>query len=174
MTSAAFLSVALLAGLSTLPAAAHAQAGGQTSCLTEREVQAVTTWLLPEGIDGLARRCRAALPPRSFLATSGAALADRYRGESSDEAATARRALTRVAGDLPLSLLGDDVPGALIVAGAVQQMDAQDCAKADRLVSLLSPLPRASIGEVAAMLIAAALRNTNASDLPIRICRPAR
>lgn len=174
MTRAAFLHVALLAGLSTFPAAASAQANSAATCLTEREMQAVTTWLLPEGIDGLARRCRAALPPRSFLATSGAALADRYRRESESEEAAARRALTRIAGDLPLSLFGEDVPGALIVEGALQQMDAQDCTKADRLVSLLSPLPRASIGEVAAMLIGAALRNTDSSDLPIRICRPAR
>jgi hypothetical protein len=60
------------------------------------------------------------------------------------------------------------------VEAALQQMDAGDCAKADRLTTLLSPLPLASLGEIASMLIATALRNTGTSDLPLRLCRPRR
>jgi hypothetical protein len=170
MKPRAALSAILLTCMLSLASAAAAQTGGSAPCLSEREVQAVTTWLLPDGIDGLARRCRTALPTRSFLATSGAALAERYRGESDGEADAAKRALSRVAGNLPLSLFGDDVPGTLIVEAALQQMNSGDCVKADRLASLLSPLPRASIGEVAAMLIATGLRNADAGALPIRLC----
>jgi len=179
----AILPYALLAGLlMAVPAAADAQrqretaAGSETDapCLTEREMQAVTTWLLPDGIDGLARRCRGMLSNDAFLSTSGAALAERYRNERSTDGDLARRALAGATGGLPLSLFGDDVSGVVIVEAALQQMKPQDCAKADRLTALLSPLPRASIGEVAAMLIATGLRNADTSGLPIRLCRAAR
>jgi hypothetical protein len=173
MKPPAALSIILLTSMLSLTSAAAAQTGG-APCLSEGEVKAVTTWLLPDGIDGLTRRCRSALPPRSFLATSGTALAERYRGEGAGEADAAKGALSRVAGNLPLSLFGDDVPGRLIVEAAVQQMNGNDCVKADRLAALLSPLPRASIGEVAAMLIATGLRNADTSALPIRLCRSAR
>jgi hypothetical protein len=179
MTHAANLSLTLLAGfLACVPAVAAAQRQGTTdarvSCLTERDMQAVTTWLLPDGIDGLARRCRGVLPAGSFLATSGAALAERYRAEGGADATAARRALSKATGDLPLSLFGNEASGALIIEAGLQQIGAADCAKADRLTALLSPLPRASIGEVAAMVIATGLRNESARDLPVRLCRPAR
>jgi hypothetical protein len=173
---------AMLACLAVWPAAASGQmraeaAGGDrpqlsaSACLTPTELQAVTTWLIPDAVDGLARRCRGVLSRQSFLAMSGPALAERLRGEVGPAGDAARRALRRVAGDSPLSLFGDGFTGALIVEGALEGMASRDCATADRLVALLSPLPAASLGEVTALLAAEGLRKAKGRELPIAICQ---
>jgi hypothetical protein len=152
------------------PATIEAPRSSGPACLTRTELQAVTTWLVPDAVEGLARHCRGSLSRQSFLTTSGPALADRYRSETGPAADAARQALRRVAGDSPLSVFGDAFTGALIVEGALDRMDIRDCATADRLVALLSPLPAASLGEVTALLAAEGLRKANDRKLPIRIC----
>jgi hypothetical protein len=153
--------------------AVEAPRSSPSACLTAAELQAVTTWLVPDAVDGLARRCRGTLSRQSFLAVSGPALADRYRSETGSAADAARQALRRVAGESPLSLFGDTFTGALIVEGALDRLDTRDCATADRLVALLSPLPAANLGEVTALLAAEGLRKASNRGLPIRICSAA-
>ncbi|MDB5683770.1 MAG: hypothetical protein JWM75_1468 [Sphingomonas bacterium] len=144
---------------------------GDRPCLSEREMQAVVTWLVPDAIDGLARKCRGRLTGRAFLPASGAALANRYREDAGAAADEGRRALRRIAGDTPLSLFGDDFTSALIVEGALDRIDPEDCGTADRMVALLSPLPLSSLGEITALLVASGLRNNRGKPAPVQLCK---
>jgi len=153
------------------PAMAQDQDEQAPACLTAAVLQAVTTWLVPDAVDGLARRCRGTLSRQSFLVSSGPALAARFRRDAGPASDAARAALRRVAGDTPLSLFGDGFAGALIVEGALDRLDPRDCATADRLVALLSPLPVASLGEVTALLAVEGLRKAKGRPLPVGICK---
>ena len=142
-------------------------------CLSEADMRAVATWLVPDAIEGLSRRCRPMLDRGAFLSDSGPALAQRYRREDGTAADAGRQALSKVTGDSAVSLLGGGFAGELIVEGALDMLKPSDCATADRMAALLSPLPRSSLGELAAILVAMGIREGagNGKPLPVRLCK---
>lgn len=162
---------ATLAALSAISGQATAQIG-QQKCLTPTEAEAVTTYLLPDLVRTLAKRCAVALPPTASLIQSGTIVAARYQVEADAAWPAARSGFDKLTG-LPIStMLGErglkPLLGPFLETGATTNIKSDDCAKADRLVDILQPLPARNM----AMLIVtlSEFGSAKTARWPVKIC----
>lgn len=144
-------------------------------CLTPTEAKGLATFILPGLVEGLASRCRAALPRESFLRQRAAiGLSQRLRRDGEPSWPVARAAIEKLnGGDRLPNLLGDrflmGVAEATAADLVLRDLDKTDCGPANDLVEGLAPLPSASFSSVIAALIA--LGGDAAGDKgPLRIC----
>jgi hypothetical protein len=159
MRSTPKLRFTLAIALALVPATLRA---AEPPCLTTGEFTALAGYALPASIDGVARRCSAALPVDAFLRTGAATLAARYAQAKPGAWLGAKAAFLKLgnldptAGRL-LQMLPDDTLQQ-VVDGAVQAKVADSvplerCGAANRLLQLLAPLPPENTAELIALAV---------------------
>ena len=167
------LAAALLA---TLPGIANAA----VPCVTAGEFASLTQFALPAMIDGARERCAPTLAPDAFLVRSGPSLAARYAADRTSWP-QAKAAFLKLSdtGDRDanamLSLMPDDAMQKTVLGVVeglvVSQLPLSDCARVDRAVGLLSPLPAGNIAGLVAMLVQLGADAGKTPKLgPLRIC----
>jgi hypothetical protein len=89
------------AGLSLLALTASAgvqAADAQVDCLSEAEISAITIYVMPQLIAATQTRCKGQLSPEGFIATGGAAMAERYAARADQAWPLAKSAFMKFAG----------------------------------------------------------------------------
>jgi hypothetical protein len=153
------MKVGAIIALIASPAVAEGQA--PPVCLTDAEAQALFTYAIPEALDGVSKSCDTALPATSFLKINSTQTIARFRAAAAGTWPTARKAFMKIAGDgkeselmagMPDSALQPFVSAAFsgVVANGVKP---EKCAKIDRFVAALAPLPPANVAALITALI---------------------
>lgn len=133
-------------------------------CLTEEEVSALAVYAAPSIIQGLSMRCSSTLSSNGFLATEGAALADRFAQRQQEAWPTARSAALKLLDKPEQAQLVRQLPeeavrplmGAVVGQMAMKHLKTADCATAERGLEILSPLPVESVGGMLGVVLALA------------------
>lgn len=153
--------------------AAHAQdLLRTTACLHRAEAEALAVFVLPTLIDGVARKCRPALPANATLPAQAATLAARYRPEAIAAWPEARVAFARLSDDSIADLFGDEVTRTMIDATIssliIERVAIADCAHVDAAVEALTPLPARNVGKLVTVVID--ILASKGRRLPIALC----
>lgn len=121
-----------------------AQAAERPACIAPHDMKTLIRIALPDAIEGLADRCRPALPASAFLPREGAGLAARYRQEAPVDPATARRAIQDATGQNLSTFASDDTVTGLAREFVGQQIEShvplKDCEKIDSMAELAGSL----------------------------------
>jgi hypothetical protein len=152
-TGAASLALACLA----LFAQDAAIAAEPPACIAPHDMKTLIRIALPDAIEGLADRCRPALPAGAFLPSEGMALAARYRQEAPVDPARARAAIEAATGQDLSSVASDDtvqlMARQLIGQQIAQKLPLGDCREADTLVHLAAPLHPGDMAEAIVLVL---------------------
>lgn len=151
-----------LAGMALLTGqAAQAQ---QTRCVDPRDLSDAVVYTMPSLVDAYRTKCAATMSGKGFLAREGerfsarfAALADRswpgaYRLLESFAATGTNRDLVQAFEQLPpetLRLVVDTI----VIQKVAQEIKVKDCARIDRGVELLAPLPVENVGGLISFIV---------------------
>jgi hypothetical protein len=144
-------------------------------CLDRTDVNEITYFLLPIGLDGLADKCRAALPANAFLLNGGHALSARLAAEGGTHSRGAMAALAKLSGDkMPASISQATITQLfreMMRGEFIDKLKPADCADINEAAELLAPLPPENIGGLVRLLIrfAGSDRQTGKHE-DIRIC----
>ncbi len=115
------------------------------SCLNQQEAEALVTFALPTAVRAVTSKCTPVLPATTALVQSGPVIAARYQVDADKAWPMARLAFDKMAGLEVAKALGDSVARGLIDGaigtGLVEKLKPSDCAKVDRIVDILQPLP---------------------------------
>ncbi len=160
---------------------AQAQAQSSRPCLTPKEGQALISFALPDGIIGITSKCAPVTGPSSFLATSGRALANRYRAASDAAWPNARPAIRKQVGEGGelLDLMPDDafksVAGAFATTAVLKQLEPERCNDIDRVLKVTSPLPPDNMSMLVGIMLEILARPTAQAAIatakpPLTIC----
>lgn len=121
-------------------------AAAPEQCMTKVEAKSLFVFILPSAVEGLAAKCRSALPADAYLLSPGAAA--RFRSESEASWPGARAAFGRIAGPAAMKVLDDSTTRKLIstsiVDGIASDVKPKSCVGIDQLLSALQPLPPAN------------------------------
>ena len=155
-------SLAAALALAALMQAPVAQA--QESCVSEKEVAALAIYAAPSLIQGVSTRCGKNLPANGFLATQGAALAQRYQTQQLAVWPQAKQAMLKLINkpdevELIRQLPDDAVRplfGSVVSQMLVKDIKPADCGKIERGIKILAPLPVESVGEITGFLMSMA------------------
>lgn len=169
----AFRTAAAAVALASLSLPASAQDLPQMS---EAEVNAVALYAMPHAFRALQARCATQLPGSAYIRARGDALGSRLDQASRGRFPAARAALTRMvtAENPQMAALLGQLPAENIeplarelIAGKVQsEVQLADCAKYDRVLELLDPLPPENLASLMGVLVIEAQgrsRNPSAS-----------
>lgn len=153
-----------------LPASTSAQS--LAKCLSTGEAEGLMTFALPSAIRALKSRCESTLPATSALIEAGAVTAAKLQPEADKAEPVARAAFDKVAG-LPLSAsLGAGgvrkMIEASVAAGIAQKIKPAECAKVDRLIDILNPLPARNMAQLVLLLME--WRGPSVGTTPFSIC----
>ena len=114
-------------------------------CLTEVEAQAVALVALPEVIRQTGVLCASSLPAGALLSRPQSPMLVRYAAEAERAWPAARDALVKLSGPEANALLGSQFARPLLTTLVAPLIVARakrgDCAKFNRLVTALEPLP---------------------------------
>jgi len=151
-------------------AAMSANAADKDVCFSDTEATSLIVAILPDLVDGLARKCGPSLPENATLRGGLMPLMARYRGESDAAWPRASGALAKLGGkdlagvspDLMRPLLGS-----ILTAKIAEDMKPQDCVPTDRLIKALSPLPASN---VATMFVSILQLSGGKDKSPVNIC----
>lgn len=151
-------------------AATTAQAA--TPCITQPEAEALAITFLPDLIDAVGTSCAASLPPQAFLRTGLAPMVSRYRAEAPAVLPQAKSGFSKLIGDTPQGIDPDlmrPMITAMLGPMLAKEIKPADCAKVDRMVGLLAPLPPANTAGIIVMLFTLGTESKKSSP-PFRIC----
>ncbi len=153
-------------------AAGQAEAA-RPACVTPHDMRTLIAVALPDAVEGLADRCKGALPPSAFLPSQGASLAARYRREAPVDPAKARRAIEAATGQDLSSLASDDTVTLLarqfVGDQIARHVRTGDCRTVDGMVALAAPLHADAMAEA----ILVALRVAGPGEVKgMEICPP--
>ena len=173
----AVLSGCLLLGS---PALAQSTAKPAAPCLTQGEFTALSTYALPNVIDGASRRCAQSLPESAFLRKQGTALSARYAEKKDAAWPQAKKALFKLSasrGD-PTGAMLRQLPDSslrpiadVMVEGLVsQEIPLNDCTTVDRFVELLAPLPAANMAGLLTLLAGVGTREGKEGPGGLKLC----
>lgn len=141
--------VGLIAVCAASMASSVAEARGN-ACVTKEDAVVLMLGLAPDAVEALAERCAPVLPPDSFLATSAASLADRYRASSPSpervgaifERMTGQATPSDAAAEAILVVAGE------MVKAEVVKLKQEDCPPANDIVEALAPLPAENLSQL--------------------------
>ena len=144
-------------------------------CLDRADVNEVTLFLLPLALDGLAEKCRAALPANAYLLTGGRALSTRVAAASSTHWQGARAAFEKISGEKVLKSVSEATMTQLFRELAkgelIDKLKPADCSDVNEAAELLAPLPPENLGGLVRLLMRAANANPEPGKKDdIRIC----
>ncbi len=166
--------VAAWAAFSGLAADAQARAARTAAiCLTSEEAEAAALMMLPGALKGLHSVCDSKLPADAYLRTTGSTLGQRFTDAAKGTEAAAGRAVARMmgmkTGSAPESMRGFFEPmSEMLVTGAADKLTPQFCARIDRALALLDPLPPRNFSGLVEMLIEVGAAQEK--DPPFTIC----
>lgn len=145
------------------------------ACLERAEAEAMTVFVLPALVEGVARKCRASLPADAALTTRATSLSARYRPEANAAWPAARAAFGRLADPAVADLFGEDVTRTMIETSVssliIERVAIKDCARIDQATAALAPLPARNVGQLVTM--AMDLLADDGRRLPIALCAAA-
>jgi hypothetical protein len=148
--------------LALVSTAAAAQEQAQVQCLTAPEARALFTFIIPEAVEGVAAKCKAALPATAFLPSSSAATVAKFREAAKGGWPAARAAFLKIGGPAKEADLMAKMSDATLqpfvseaFAGVVaNDVKPADCRKIDRFVAALAPIPPSNVADLITALIA--------------------
>jgi len=151
--------LALWAGM----AATGAQAATPTvtACVSQAEASNLLLAVAPDAIKAAGTACGAALPPTALIRQTGGPLIAKYKAAADGAWSGAQAAIGKLMGDRETALdptMMRPLVSALVVTALTVKIKPADCAKIDRAVTLLAPLPPANAAELFVMF--------NAMDKP--------
>ena len=154
-----FTKLGAFLALISSPAVAQEQAPSQ--CLTAPEARALFTFVIPEAIEGVAAKCKTALPSTAFLPSSSAATIAKFREAAKGGWPAARAAFLKISGpDKETEVVAKMSDKALqpfvseAFAGVVaNDVKPADCPKIDRFVAALAPIPPSNVADLITALI---------------------
>lgn len=134
----------LMLALSPLPATAAAS----QACLSRAQAKGIAMFILPDTVDALRNKCRAALPTDAYLNRTDAS--DRFRKTANEHWPQAKEAFGIIAGgDAITDMIGNDGARKLLLSlitdGIAKDVKPKSCAGVDRLLAALAPLPPANM-----------------------------
>jgi hypothetical protein len=142
-------------------------------CIAPHDARTLIRIALPDAIDGLVDRCKAALPADAFLPNEGAGLAQRFRREAPVDPAQARQAIQAATGQDLSSLASDETVTTLARQFVGQQIadhvPPRNCKSIDSMVELAAPLRANAMSE--AILLALEVAGPEQTK-GLAICRP--
>jgi hypothetical protein len=159
------------------PALANAQA---SPCITPQQAASLAGYALPSVITGTTKRCETTLSPKSFLKTSGPALAERYATRKAETWPAAKAAFlamsngkddaSKIFAQLPDESLREMID--VVLEGMiVQEIPIGECGKIDNFVRLLAPLPPENTAELVALLVGMAPAVKASKPGKLAICK---
>lgn len=167
----AFQSIAAALAIAAIALPVAAQDRPQ---LSETEINAVALYSMPHAFRALQTRCAAQLPADAYIRTQGDALGTRLDRASRGRFPAARAALTRlVTSENPqMATLLAQLPAENIeplaremIAGKVQsEVNLGDCARYNRVLELLDPLPPENLASLMGVLVVEAQSRGNRSS----------
>ena len=162
-------SFAAAAALAALSRPALAQGA---TCIAQEDMTAATIYAMPIMVDSVQRKCSAQLSSTGFLARNGAAFAKPYRAQQSRHWAATARVLTAFTSSPQAKSMGSgeqlsafsslfkDQPevmrpfvDASISSMVASKIKVQDCAKIERGMELIAPLPPENAGGIVALIL---------------------
>jgi hypothetical protein len=161
-----------LALVAALPANAVAQISAKT-CLSGDEAEGLVTYALPSAVRAISLHCAKTLPATASLVQSGIVTAARYQVDADKAWPVASSAFDKISGLPVATLMGEKALKPLIektISGEItQNLQAKDCAKADRFINILQPLPTRNMAMLITMLLESGSPAMRAR-LPITLC----
>ena len=144
-------------------------------CLDRTDVNEVTMFLLPIALDGLADKCRAALPANAYLLNGGRALSSRLATASGTHWQGAKAAFEKISGEKVPKGITQPTMTQLFREMAkgefIDKLKPADCADVNETAELLAPLPPENIGGLLRLLIRVAASHPEPGKHDdIRIC----
>lgn len=173
-----FMTVAAWAAL--MATGAHAQSSAQGHrddppvCLTTEEAEAVFTPMIPGVVRGVRNICGPTLPRTSYLHTKGDQLAARFTAAAAEPNPAAGRGLAKMGGIEGLDMLAGLMVPAMtamaeqMVAEQGKALKPADCARIDRALELLDPLPAGNVVALTVMLMEVGVKEDK--NAPFTIC----
>ena len=174
MRLAAILAASALA---IQPTMAQAQ---DAPCITPAQAASLAGYALPSVISGTTKRCDTALSDKSFLKTSGPALAQRYATRKTETWPAAKAAFLvmskgkegadKIFSQLPDASLREMVD--VVLEGMIaQEIPIGEWGKIDNFVRLLAPLPPEDTAELVALMIGMATAEKVVKPGKLAICK---
>lgn len=153
-------------------ALASTAAQAATPCLTEPEAEGLVISLLPDMIAAVGTTCAPNLPPDATLRAGLDGMVNRYRAEGPATLPQAKMAFAK--------LIGNDMQGldpemmrplitAMIAPMLAKEIKPGDCAKVERIVSLLAPLPARNVAGITVLLFTLGTEGKR-DKAPFKIC----
>ena len=162
----------LMAAMLALPQPGFSPAD-EKPCLSRAEAADMGAFFMPAIIDGVARKCSAALPGSAFLKGAHRPLTARLRQEQPARWPRAKAAIEKIGGKKMPSLFGEEfvqkMAEATVTGMALQKIGAKDCGTVSEVLGTIAPLPAANFGRLFALLMEAGAAG-KAEDRPFRIC----
>ena len=168
-----------LAGAAAL-LALSTQAAAQQACMTNVEAETVVQAMLPSLISNVSEQCGAYLPANANLIARSELLGERYTPAAEAARAQAAGIALRMLDDSEASTALDDESGGELVLGIFEMgiavalaeaMDNSSCSIADRVFTVLEPLPATNFSSLLVLLIELGSPNDDDdSPRPFSIC----
>lgn len=157
------------------PAALAFSAGAQDRPrLNETEVNAVALYSMPHAFRALQTRCAPQLPASAYIRSQGDALGTRLDRSARGRFPAARAAMTRLLaeGNPQMATLIGQIPEDNVeplvrelIAGKVQsEVKLEDCARLNRVLELLDPLPPENLASLLGVIVLEAQTRSNSSS----------
>jgi hypothetical protein len=142
--------LAAMLALTGLGSAQVAQAA-KPACIAPHDMRTLIRVALPDAIESIAGRCKAALPADAFLPNEGEGLARRYRAQAPVDPARVRAAVEAATGQDLSSFASDDTVYALarqfIDDQIANRVPTRECENIDGMIELASNLRADAMAE---------------------------
>ena len=134
----------LIAALALSAMVAQPALAQSAPCVTSSELHAGVRFVMPILIGAVAKRCGPTLGSQSYLASHGAALAQRYVAQPGDDEVIASLA-AKLDDKAIFAKLNADERKAFVIAlvgkGVGDDLKPKTCPKIDQVLALLDPMP---------------------------------
>lgn len=150
---------------------AQAAETAATPCLTRAEGDAFFTAVMPDILRGVGKTCSAVLPEQAILRAGLPPLVARYQASADAAWPKAMDVFAKIGGK---ELRGVDpkllrpLVGPMMGNMIADELKPADCPTADRMVTLLEPLPPSSLAEL--IVLFAELGGKDKKSSPLTIC----
>ncbi len=160
--------IALWAGMGATSAQAVQAA---KPCVTEAEATGLFLFIAPDAIKAAGTVCAATLPSNALLRQTSGGFVEKYRAEAETAWPMAKAAVAKIAGEEMKDILDTDAArpmmSALLAPIIAKDIKTKDCAKINRIVTLIAPLPPRNAAELVVTVLQMRKEKGPKDDLPI-------
>ena len=143
-------------------------------CVAAAEAETLVSALLPDAMRGAGVACASVLPSSALIRRPDGPLLQGYQMEADRAWPLATAAIARLIGPegapLAESTMMRPMLAAMIVPAIVAKMKPKDCRAAERIVSLMAPLPPRNTAALAVTILQIVQEDPKRATGPIRIC----